>query len=131
MPGVDAEYARAAKLREALRHFLAESDRVTRSHGLTPQRYQLLLMIKTARDGSGRASLSELMQRLHMPQSTLTELVHRAEDLGLVERALVPGDRRRVYFQLTDEAERRLAGAVAGLGPERRRLISALSKLAS
>ncbi len=116
-------------MREALRRFLAQSERVTRAHGLTPQRYQLLLMIRTARDGSGGASLGELRQRLHLPQSTLTELLHRAEDLGLLERALIPSDRRRVYFRLTDEGERRLAGAVAELSPDRRRLISLLSEL--
>ena len=123
------EYRRAAALRQALRRFLRESDRVTRRHGLTTQRYELLLMIKSGRDGSERATLGELMERLNAPQSTITELVHRVEDLGLVRRELDPRRRRVIYLRLTPEGERRLAGAVAELGSERRRLITMLSRL--
>jgi DNA-binding MarR family transcriptional regulator len=125
-----AEYRRAAELRSALRQFLRTSDRVTREHGLTTQRYELLLMIKTSRDGSERATLGELMERLHAPQSTVTELVHRAEDLGLLARELDPKNRRAVYLRVTPEGERRLAGAVAKLAGERKRLVSLLRELA-
>ena len=86
-------------------------------------------MIKSGRDGSERATLGELMERLNAPQSTITELVHRVEDLGLVRRELDPRRRRGIYLRLTPEGERRLAGAVAELGSERRRLITMLSRL--
>ena len=130
MKTANDDYRRAAELRQALRHFLRESDRVTRGHGLTTQRYELLLMIKAARDGSERATLAELTQRLDAPQSTLTELVHRVEDLGLVQRELDPRNRRVIYLRLTPEGERRLSASVAGLAHERRQLISLLSRLA-
>ena len=129
MKTANDEYRRAAELRQALRHFLRQSDRVTRAHGLTTQRYELLLMIKAARDGSERATLRELTERLDAPQSTVTELVHRVEDLGLVQRELDPKNRRLIYLRLTREGERRLAASVAALEQERRRLISLLSAL--
>ena len=130
MNATDDEYRRAAELREALRHFLRGSDRVTRAHGLTTQRYELLLMIKAARDGSERVTLGELIERLDAPQSTVTELVHRAEDLGLVQRELNARNRRVIYLRLTAEGESRLAASVAALAQERRQLISLLSRLA-
>lgn len=61
-----SEYQRAARLREALRRFNRPSDEITRRHGLTSQRYELLLMIKTASDQSERASLRELADRLEV-----------------------------------------------------------------
>ncbi len=127
-PGND-EYRRAADLRAALRRFHKESERVTRAHGLTPQRYELLLMIKTAADGREGAALSELADRLRLAQSTTTELVHRAEDAGLVRRELSPTKRGAVEFRLTKEGGRRLAGAFRELRAERRRLTSLLAAL--
>ena len=128
MPGSDA-YEGAAALREALRAFLRQSDQITRRHGLTTQRYELLLMIRTGAAG-GRATLSELARRLSLAQSSTTELVDRSEDLGLVRRAGDPSDRRAVLVSLTDEGERRLALAVEELKAERRRLVEALAALA-
>ncbi|MDQ3857930.1 MAG: MarR family transcriptional regulator [Actinomycetota bacterium] len=129
MKNAGAEYRHAAELRSALRRFLRSSDRVTREHGLTTQRYELLLMVKTSRDGSERTTLGELMERLDAPQSTVTELVHRAEDLGLLTRELDPKNRRPVYLRLTREGEGRLAAAVAKLAGERRRLVSLLREV--
>lgn len=123
------EYRRAADLREALRRFLGQSERLTRAHGLTPQRYLLLLMIKASRDGTERATLRELMERLHVAQSTVTELAHRAERLGLVERELDPRDRRQVFLRLTAEGEKRLADTLAAHAGERRRLIQTVREL--
>ena len=116
------EYQRAAELRAALRRFLRTSEQVARRHRLTPQRYALLLMIKGAPDASERSTVTELAERLQLAQSTVTELVSRAEAAGLVVREPSPEDGRVAYLRLTVEGERRLAGAVADLGPERRRL---------
>ena len=123
----ESDYQRAAKLREAIRLFLRESGRITRKWGLTPQRYELLLMVRTARDRSRQASLPELMERLQLAQSSVVELVDRAAALGLVARDRSRG--RTVYVGLTDEGERRLAGAAAELARHRRRLVSMLSGL--
>lgn len=98
------------------------SEQVARKHRLTPQRYALLLMIKGAPDGSERATVTDLAERLQLAQSTVTELVGRAEAVGLIEREPSARDGRVAYLRLTREAEQRLAGAVADLGPERRQL---------
>ena len=120
------DYRRAAELRAALRRFLRFSERTARRHKLTPQRYALLLMIKGARDGRERSTVTELSDRLQLAQSTVTELVRRAEAAGLIEREPSPRDGRVAYLRLTAEAERRLAGAVSDLGAERRRLTQIL-----
>ncbi len=116
------EYRRAAELRSALRRFLRLSEQVARKHRLTPQRYSLLLMIKGAPDGSERSTVTELSERLQLAQSTVTELVRRAEEAGLVTREQSTQDGRVIHLGLSPEGERRLAAAVGDLGAEARRL---------
>jgi DNA-binding MarR family transcriptional regulator len=121
-------YRRAAELRGALRRFVRQSDALTRRHGLTTQRYELLLMAKTARSGEERATLSELAERLALAPSSITELVARSETLGLVRRELHPSNRRAVFVALTPEGERRLSMAVAELAGERARLADVIAQ---
>ena len=59
------------------------SERNARAAGLTPQRYLLLLMIKGAPGGDEQSTVTELSERLQLAQSTVTELVSRAEEIGL------------------------------------------------
>jgi DNA-binding MarR family transcriptional regulator len=125
------EYRRAAELRAALRSFMRLSEQVARRHKLTPQRYTLLLMIKGAPDGSERSTVTQLAERLQLAQSTVTELVRRAEGVGLIQREPSPRDGRVAYLSLTPEADRRLAGAVAALGTERKRLTQVLGEPSS
>ena len=77
---------KVATLREALRAFMRESELNVQANGLTPQRYLLLLMIKGAADGSERSTVTELAARLRLAQNTVTDLVKRAEDAGLITR---------------------------------------------
>jgi DNA-binding MarR family transcriptional regulator len=116
------DYQRAAKLRAALRGFLRASEQTARRHRLTPQRYTLLLMIKGSADGSERSTVTELSHQLQLAQSTVTELVRRAEGVGLIAREPSASDGRVAYLRLTDEGEKRLAGAIADIGQEQRRL---------
>jgi DNA-binding MarR family transcriptional regulator len=124
-----ASYESAAQLREALRRFDRRSDDVTRAHRLTSQRYELLLMIETGRDGTGRATLGELAQRLQLAPSSVTELVHRAEEADLVRREVDPRRRGVLFLRATREGRRRLRGAWADLGVERDRLAAILTEL--
>jgi DNA-binding MarR family transcriptional regulator len=128
-PPTQDEYARAARLREALRRFHRASDDVTAANGLTSRTHQLLLMVKTARNGNGHASLSELEERLRLGKSTITELVLRSEKGGFVRRELDRDRPGAITVRLTPTGERRLAKVTAELGDERRRLIEILSKL--
>src|SRR5438105_4940695 len=116
------DVASVAEFRAALRRFLRKSERISRSSGLTPQRYLLLLMIKGAADGSERSTVTELADRLQLAQSTVTELVSRAEEAGLVAREMSRRDGRVAHLRLTEEGERRLGLAFTKLETERREL---------
>jgi DNA-binding MarR family transcriptional regulator len=111
-----------AEFRAALRQFLRRTERIARKSGLTPQRYLLLLMVKGARDGSERSTVTELAERLQLAQSTVTELVSRAEETGLLAREQSATDARVAYLRLTDEGEHRLMQAFTGLAAERSNL---------
>jgi DNA-binding MarR family transcriptional regulator len=118
-----------AAFRAALRSFLRESEVVARACGLTPQRYLLLLMIKGAPDGSERATVTELVDRLGVAQSTVTELVRRAEEVGLIEREPSQHDGRVTYLRVTREGERRLLHSFTRHEIERQRLREAFAEL--
>jgi DNA-binding MarR family transcriptional regulator len=121
------EVQRVAAFRAALRRFEARSDQAARSADLTPQRYLLLVTIKGAPDGSERATVSEVADRLHMPQTTVSDLVARAERVGLLRRIPSEDDGRMAHLTLTAEGERRLAGCMEALEKDRHELELALS----
>ena len=121
---------RGAEFRSALRRFLRRSERIARSSGLTPQRYLLLLMIKGAPDGSEQSTVTELAERLQLAQSTVTELVRRAEEVGLVERQTSSLDGRVAHLRLTREGERRVTEAFAALESDRKKILDSLLSLA-
>jgi len=123
------EYIAVADFRASLRAFLRQSERVARQSGLTPQRYLLLLMIKGAPDGSGRSTVTELARRMQLAQSTITELVSRAEESGLVTREQSGRDGRVAYLRLTPEGDRRLELSFTGLATEREQLRQAVDHL--
>jgi DNA-binding MarR family transcriptional regulator len=118
-----------AEFRAALRQFLRRSERVARQSGLTPQRHLLLLMIKGAPGGAEQSTVTELSERLQLAQSTVTELVRRAEDAGLVSREQSTRDARVAYLRLTPEGERRLQRSFTMLDTEREQLREAFSQL--
>src|SRR2546421_1934829 len=122
------EVARVAEFRSALRRFLRTTERNSRAAGLTPQRYLLLLMVKGAEDGSGRSTVTELAERLQLAQSTVTELVRRAEEVGLLERERSPDDGRIAFLRLTPEGERRVGGGLTSHGTGRPARSHALSR---
>ena len=100
------EVARVADFRAALRRFLRQSERIARASRLTPQRHLLLLMIKGA--PGEHSTATELAERLQLAQSTVTELVRRAESAGLIEREQSQRDARVAHLRLTSEGDRRL-----------------------
>ena len=118
-----------AEFRTALRRFLRRSERVARQYGLTPQRYMLLLMIKGAADGREQSTVTQLADRLQLAQSTVTELVRRAEETGLVAREQSHDDARVAHLRLTPEGDRRLMRSFTELSTERAQLREAFSNL--
>jgi DNA-binding MarR family transcriptional regulator len=123
------EAARVAEFRAALRRFMRTTERNARAAGLTPQRYLLLLMIKGAPDYSERSTVTELAERLQLAQSTVTELVRRAEETGLIDRERSTADARIAYLRLSPEGERRLALSFTSNDSERKSLLEAFSYL--
>ena len=118
--GSDAptEFEQAAAFRASLRRFHRISEDAARQAGLTPRRHLLLLMIKGAPGGAERSTVSELCERLQLAQSTVTELVQRAENAGLVRRTQAREDGRIAYLTLTPEGERALRSVHDQLRPE-------------
>jgi DNA-binding MarR family transcriptional regulator len=120
-PRLDAIVA-AASFRSALRGFLRRTEQCARENGLTPRQYLLLLLVMGAPDGSATATIGDLVDRLALTQSTVTELVQRAEESGLLERKTSADDGRIIVLRVTDEGRRRLLATYAALGPEREHL---------
>ena len=122
-------YRAAAELRAALRTFARRSEQFAREEGLTPQQYLLLLQVKGSPGGRERSTVTDLAQRLQLAQSTVTELVRRAEQAGFLRRESSTDDARVNWLTLTPEGERRVAAVVVKHGPERRRLADLLAAL--
>jgi DNA-binding MarR family transcriptional regulator len=131
IPEVPVEEAvRSAELRAALRRFLHLSEQAARDAGLTPRQHLLLLMVKGAPDHSCQASVGDLGERMQLAQSTVTELVDRAVEAGLVTREHSLLDARYTFVQLTPTGERRLAHGFTGLFEERAQLLRAIEGIA-
>ena len=113
-----------ADLRVALRRFLHETARITRAGGLTPQRYDLLAVIRGS--SSSGLNITELANKLSLAPHSVSELVDRASELGLVRRVDDSDDRRVARVQLTPEGTRRLDAALVALRPEREALYALL-----
>ena len=121
----DAELARAAAFRTALRRFLYRTDSVAAQAGLTSQRYDLLLMIGSA----GELRVTELCELMQLQQTAVTELVKRSEEAGLVKRRPSRSDGRVWLLRLTKEGERRLLRAFSALREDREALAAAFREL--
>jgi DNA-binding MarR family transcriptional regulator len=74
---------------------------------------------------------SEVAERLHMPQTTVSDLVSRAESTGLVRREPSEVDGRSAYLSLTDEGDLRLGICMAALEDDREELELALTAATS
>ena len=73
--------------------------------------------------------MTELAERLQLAQSTVTELVRRAEEAGLLGREQSSKDGRVAHLRLTEEGERRLLRSFTELGTERRQLRDAFAHI--
>jgi DNA-binding MarR family transcriptional regulator len=87
------------------------------------------MMIKGAPNGSEQSTVTELAESLQLAQSTVTELVRRAEAAGLIEREQSQRDARVAHLRLTEEGERRLMLSFTELETERAQLRDAFASL--
>jgi DNA-binding MarR family transcriptional regulator len=123
------EVAPVAEFRLLLRRFQHETERVARDSGLTAGWYQLMLQIKGSPDLTERTTVTALAQRLQLAQSSVTELVARAEQAGLIEREPSPNDARVVFLRLSPQGEQSFARAFRNLAAERNALREAIAEL--
>jgi DNA-binding MarR family transcriptional regulator len=124
-PMTQRQYRALADFRYELRRFLRYSEEVTRSHGITPLQYQLLLQVK-GYPGREHATIGELAERLQAKHHGAVALVSRCEEAGLVARCVNTEDRRSVSVELTAKGER-LLERLAGL--HRNELLAARGRL--
>jgi DNA-binding MarR family transcriptional regulator len=120
------DFEALARFRFGIRRYLRFSEETVRSHGLTPQHYQLLLALKGF-PGRDWATVRELAERLQLRHHSVVELVNRAQGQGLVERVPHPDDARAVRVQLTDDGEQILARLSALHRDELRRMDTTLA----
>lgn len=73
--------------------------------GLTIGQPKVLDYLKD-HDGTGQ---KDIARGCHIEPGTLTTLLNRMEDTGLVERRMLNGNRRSLYVFLTDKGKNRLA----------------------
>ena len=123
------ELASAAAFRTELRSFLHATEAVTVQKGLTPERYDLLLMIEAASAANQPATVTSLCEMLHLRQQAVTELVKRAAEAGMIVRERSDDDKRVYHLRLTPEAEARLLRAFQALRDNRSALAEAFSRL--
>ena len=88
-----------------------EASEIVQRLGLTPGHMKLLLQLD---EGDGRA-MGSLAQAFRCDASTMTWLVDRLEERGLVERRMLAGDRRVKAVALTPHGVRAKARLVAHL----------------
>ena len=95
--------------------------RVSERNGLTPVHARLLCVL-----AFGPQGMAELARCFGVEKATLTGLVDRAEQRGLVRRSPVPGDRRALHVTLTDTGHEAAIAFHTEATEELNQLLSAL-----
>jgi DNA-binding MarR family transcriptional regulator len=98
-PLSERDYRSLAEWRYALRRFLSASEEITRSAGVSPTQFQLLLFVRG--DPRSAPTIADLAERLQVKHQSAVGLVDRCMAAGLVRRRRDPADRRRVFVSMT------------------------------
>ena len=92
---------------------LAQLDEILRPHGLTFARYEALVLLSFARQGS--LPLGKMGERLQVHPTSVTSIVDRLESSGHVVRRRHPDDGRTVLAEITDSGRAVVEAATADL----------------
>lgn len=103
-PLTKSEYQTQASFRHAIRRFLRYSEDTAREAGITPQQYQLLLVIKGT-DKQDWMTITEIADLLQIRHHSAVELCQRAQQIDLISMSRNSVDRRQVCVTLTDKGE--------------------------
>lgn len=98
-------------LRRLIRATDLHSKHLVRTSGLTASQVLILQAI----DKQEQATPSQLAKEISLSQATITSIVDRLENRGLLARERSQTDRRRVYLQLTEAGKEVLSHAPAPL----------------
>ena len=128
-----ADYQRLALFRYALRRFLHFSESATARVGLTGQQYQVMVLLRS-RDGRAPVTINDLAREMFIRHNSAVGLVDRLVAHGLLARASMANDRRKVRLRLTAAGERMLARLAAihrrklkRIGPDIHRLLGEMT----
>lgn len=124
----DKDYELLLIFRTRLRQFDQWSRAAAEEQGLTHAQHQLLLAIRGHHSDPG-PTIGDIADALLVKHHTASELVSRAQDLGLVQRHRDEQDSRRVHLRLTDKGSAVLQKLTAVHLEEVRRLASLLGRL--
>lgn len=80
-------------------------DSALKPHGLTFARYEALVLLTFARQGS--LPMRVMGERLQLHPTSVTNIVDRLESGGLVARLAHPTDRRTTLVEITEEGRAR------------------------
>ena len=86
---------------EASRAIFEVGDRHIRSMGLTPPQFDVIAEL----GGTKGMTAVELASSTLHAKASLTGIIDRLEEKGLVERCPIPGDRRAMNVRLTKKGE--------------------------
>lgn len=109
----DADYARLAAFRHALRSFLSFSEAAAARLGLSGQQYQALLVVRAAPAASDM-TVSELARQLLIKHHSAVGLVDRLVDQDLLVRKPSRQDGRKVELALAAKGRHVLASLASG-----------------
>jgi DNA-binding MarR family transcriptional regulator len=108
----DARLVRLAEFRASMRQFERHVEDAARRHGLTRQRFLLLLQVEGVPSDSDRRGVAEIAHLLRLSPHSVTELVDRAELAGLLVREQSSSDGRARRLRATPEGRRRLEATI-------------------
>jgi DNA-binding MarR family transcriptional regulator len=120
-PDEDAEvYASMRAVTSIMRAhqiLIAELDGMLRPLGITFSRYEALVLLAYAREGS--LPLSKIGERLQVHATSVTNVIDRLEGAGLVRREPNPRDGRGTLAVITNEGREVAAKATAEFNASR------------
>src|SRR6478609_2268301 len=96
---------------------IAQLDAMLRPYGITFSRYEALVLLMFARNGS--LPLSKIGERLQVHATSVTNVIDRLESAGLVRREPNPRDGRGTLAVITEEGRAVATKATADLNAAR------------
>jgi DNA-binding MarR family transcriptional regulator len=95
----EPDYERLFNFRKELRRFLHGSEAAARAVGLTPAQHQLLLAIKG--HAGNPPTIADVAEDLMLRHDSVSELIRRAADAGIVDRQIDREDHRLTRLHIT------------------------------